>query len=688
MGQDGQDASSGRCGQKMLAFPISGICEDKLRAAWEEFVRTGGVDRQVIRPVIADSWLRCRHRGLDPWGVERVVASEDQLEARLARRRVMIEAARPFMHSLHQLVAGSGFVVCLCDEEGYLLELVGDEDAEGEAEKIWLVPGVKWSEDVMGTSGIGVSLVTGSPIQVCGAEHYWVGCHSWTCSSAPVRDPDGRLIGVLTMSGDHRRVHPHTLGMVVAAAQAIENQLRVLRASERLMVAHRYLLATVESMAEGLVSVDTSGRVTLINSVAGRLLGVSGDKAVGQVLDPFLFRQLGLATVLESGREIVDRETNLELGSGRLHATVTAKPVMGEGSQVIGAMAILREMRSVRRLVHRMAGARAVFTFDDIIGESPSFRRAVDMARVAAQSSSTVLLMGESGTGKEMFAHAIHNAGSRREGPFVAINCAAIPRELVGSELFGYAEGAFTGARREGSPGKFELADGGTIFLDEIGEMPLDMQVVLLRVLQDRQVMRIGGHRVTPVDVRVIASTNKNLAEAVARGSFRSDLYFRLNVFPIVIPPLRERKEDIPLLARHFLRKLNAKLGKSVRDIGRRALELLLAHDWPGNVRELENVIECAINVAQAGVLEPEHILAGLRPGLRTGEARPHAPAVRRLTEAERLAIVEALEHSGGNVAAAARQLGIARSSLYRKMRRYGMSVQRTFYGGATGAPR
>jgi len=371
-----------------------------------------------------------------------------------------------------------------------------------------------------------------------------------------------------------------------------------------------------------------------------------------------------------------------------LHATVTAKPVMGEGSQVIGAMAILREMRNVRRLVHRMAGAQAVFTFDDIIGESPSFRRAVDMARVAAQSSSTVLLLGESGTGKEMFAHAIHNAGSRREGPFVAINCAAIPRELVGSELFGYAEGAFTGARREGSPGKFELADGGTIFLDEIGEMPLDMQVVLLRVLQDRQVMRIGGHRVTPVDVRVIASTNKNLAEAVARGSFRSDLYFRLNVFPIIIPPLRERKEDIPLLARHFLRKLNAKLGKSIRDIGQRAMELLLAHDWPGNVRELENVIECAINVAQTGVLEPEHLLAGMRPGLRTGEARPHVPAVRRLTEAERLAIVEALEQSAGNVAAAARQLGIARSSLYRKMRRYGMSVRRTFSGGATGTLR
>ncbi|MEW6546221.1 MAG: sigma 54-interacting transcriptional regulator [Bacillota bacterium] len=666
----------------MLTFPISGIPEDRLRSAWEEFVRTGRVDRQVVRPVIADSWARCRQHGLDPWRVERVAITGRELDGRLARRRAMIEAARPFMRSLHELVAGSGFVVCLCDEEGYLLELVGDADAEGEAEKIWLVPGVRWSEAVMGTSGIGVSLVTGSPIQVCGAEHYWVGCHSWTCSSAAVHDPDGRLIGVLTMSGDYRRVHPHTLGMVVAAAQAIENQLRAASASDRLLVAHRYLLATIESMSEGLVSVDTAGRVTLINSVAGRLLGMQAGEAVGRPLDQFLFRQLGLAAILESGREVVDRETNLELGTGRLHATVTAKPVMGDGCTVIGAMAILREMRSVRRLVHRMAGAQAVFTFDDIIGESPGFRRAVDLARAAAESSSTVLLQGESGTGKEMFAHAIHNAGRRRDGAFVAINCAAIPRELVGSELFGYAEGAFTGARREGSPGKFELADGGTIFLDEIGEMPLDMQAVLLRVLQDRQVVRIGGHRVTPVDVRVIASTNKNLSEAVARGSFRRDLYFRLNVFPIVIPPLRERKEDIPLLARHFLYKLNTKLGKSVQDVGNRALELLLAHDWPGNVRELENVIECAINVAQTGVLEPEHLMAGLRRGLRVAEGHITRPSVKRLADAERLAIAEALEQSTGNVAAAARRLGIARSSLYRKMRQYGIVVRRTWAGG------
>lgn len=665
----------------MLAFPVSGVSEDRLYQAWQRFVETGHIDRQAVRPVIAESWMRCRDHGLDPWRVERVAIGWSELQARLRRRWAVIEAARPFMRSLHELVAGSGFVVCLCDEEGFLLELVGDPEAEGAAEQIWLEPGVNWAERVMGTTGIGVSLATGSPIQVCGAEHYWVGCHPWTCSSAPIRDPDGRVIGVLTMSGDRSRVHPHTLGMVVAAAGAIEYQLKAAQASERLQVAHHCLVATMESMSEGLLSVDTDGRVTHINSVAARLLGLSPGEVMGRPLHSDLLRHLGLAEVLRGGRELADREVQLDVGAARLHATVTVRPVVGEGSAVMGAMVILREMRSVRRLVHRMAGAQAVFTFADIVGESRALLRAVELARAAARTSSTVLLLGESGTGKEMFAHAIHNASTRRDGPFVAINCAAIPRELVGSELLGYAEGAFTGARKEGSPGKFELADGGTVFLDEIGEMPLDMQVVLLRVLQDRQIVRIGGQRVTRVDVRVIASTNKNLAEAVARGAFRRDLYFRLNVFPISIPPLRDRKEDIPLLARHFVSKLSAKLGKPVERISDEALALLVGHDWPGNVRELENVIECAINMADSPVLGREQVAASLCRSLNPGPSYRVVADGTRLADSERCALARALQESGGNLAEAARRLGIARSSLYRKMRRHGLAVSRRLYG-------
>lgn len=663
----------------MLAFPVSSVSHERLKEAWERFVRTETIDSAAIRPIISSSWLRCRRAGLDPWKVERISLGQDELRARVSRSRTMVDVARQFMGSLYKLVAGSGFVVCLCDQDGYLLEVMGDTEALSEGERIWLTPGVNWSESAMGTSGIGVSLATDSPVQVCAAEHYWIGCHSWTCSSAPIHDPRGELIGVLTMSGHCTKVHPHTLGMVVAAAQAIDNELEARRASEGLAVAHQYLLATMESITDGLLTVDIEGRVSHLNAVAGRLLGLDRTVTVGKKLGHSMFRQLGLGEVLQTGREFADRELDLDLPKGKSHLSATAKPVKSPDGRVMGATVILREMGTVRKLVQRMAGARAMFTFADIIGEDPAFRRAVDMAMVAAESSSTVLLLGESGTGKEMFAHAIHNASSRRDGPFVALNCAAIPRELVGTELFGYAEGAFTGARREGSPGKFELADGGTIFLDEIGEMPLDLQVALLRVLQDKQVTRVGGRRVVPVDVRVIASTNKSISEEVARGSFRRDLYFRLNVFPISIPPLRDRKSDIPILANHFMEKLATKMGKSVRGIDKDAMEVLLSHDWPGNVRELENLIEHVINVSKDGLIKASTILTALNNSPRSrGTPRPSGCGTSlTLESSEKLTLLEALRCSRGLVSEAAKILGVSRSTLYRKMKKHDITVGR-----------
>jgi len=269
-------------------------------------------------------------------------------------------------------------------------------------------------------------------------------------------------------------------------------------------------------------------------------------------------------------------------------------------------VAVLREFKAVRQLVHRMVGARAKFTFDDLIGKNAAYLKTVQLAKMAANSSSTVLLLGESGTGKEVFAQAIHNAGDRRNEPFIAINCAALPRELIGSELFGYSEGAFTGAKRGGSPGKFELADGGTIFLDEIGEMPLEMQVNLLRVLQEKTLMRIGGDQVITVDVRVIAATNKDLLQAAQQNTFRSDLYYRLNVININMVPLRRRKDDILPLTSFFVEKINQRLSKEAYVIHPETLDILQRYHWPGNVRELENIVERAINVAQTDTLTPD----------------------------------------------------------------------------------
>jgi len=298
-------------------------------------------------------------------------------------------------------------------------------------------------------------------------------------------------------------------------------------------------------------------------------------------------------------------------------------------------------------------------------------RECVRMARVGAQSSSNVLIQGESGTGKELLSQAIHNASVLCDGPFVAINCAAIPRELIESELFGYEEGAFTGAAKGGRPGKFELANEGTIFLDEIGDMPLDMQVKLLRVIQERKVMRIGGHHVFNFNGRIIAASNRDLQREVEEGSFRRDLFYRLNVLLVNVPPLRERREDIVQTARHVLQKVSTKLGRTTPRIGDDALAALVAHDWPGNVRELENVLERAINIVNGDVITIAELpksfkqLARFSPGQIQG--------LRTLEEVEREAIIQTLSSVGRNISQAACLLGITRNTLYSKIKKFGL---------------
>ncbi|MEN6461494.1 MAG: sigma 54-interacting transcriptional regulator, partial [Syntrophomonas sp.] len=324
----------------------------------------------------------------------------------------------------------------------------------------------------------------------------------------------------------------------------------------------------------------------------------------------------------------------------------------------------------------------------DIIGQSPVLLKTIRMATMAAGGKSNILLEGESGTGKEVFAQSIHNQSSRSKGPFVAVNCGAIPRELIGSELFGYAEGAFTGAKRGGRPGKFELASGGTLFLDEIGDMPLDQQVALLRVLQERSLTRIGDDKVIPVDVRIICATNKNLSKEVQKGSFRQDLYYRLNVVSIKIPPLRERRDDIPILFNYMLNAIGQEVSSKIRSVKPEVMILLQEYDWPGNVRELQNVVERIVNINDGDVVTLEHLPDSIEifNGENTAEIIQWSPSLetdglserdkrRYLQEIkERQRIIELLDHFGGNISQVSREMSISRSTLYRRMQQYNIS--------------
>ncbi|MDA8235569.1 MAG: sigma-54-dependent Fis family transcriptional regulator [Clostridia bacterium] len=651
-----------------------------LNSAWESYVSKAQVEKNIIRPVVAHSWQRCKLLKVDPYGQGSWEIKGMELREKVQQHQHLIQLARPFMENLYNFVKGSGFQVVLADAHGFLLEVIGDSDILERTRMIHLCPGGNWSERVKGTNAIGTAIVEQRPVQIFAHEHFVQANHFITCSAAPILDPDGQLAGVLDVTGDYRFANPHTLGMVVAAAYAIENQLRLHKATSKLYMAYKYSNTLMESMSDGIISIDNSGIITQINSVGGRILGVDPEESVGRKAMEVFQRPLPMEEVIKTGKGYEDKEIILDRPTGPKHFTSTTKPLLDDQGNIIGVVATLREIKAVRELVSRMAGAQARFTFEDIIGISQPMQEAIGLAKVAADSISTVLIQGESGTGKELFAQAIHNGGSRKEGPFVAINCAAMPRDLIESELFGYDEGAFTGAKKGGRPGKFEMANGGTLFLDEIGDMPLETQVKLLRVLQEKMVVRVGGQKVIPVDIRVIAATHKDLASAVEKGDFRLDLYYRLNVININVPPLRERGEDLSLLTKHLTAKVAARLGKDVTGAAPGFLARVKAYSWPGNVRELENVVERAVNLANSGGLLEEYLPDQIREAsiLSYGDdpILNEMANLKSLKDLEKEAILKALTHHQRNISRAAATLGIGRNTLYRKLKEYGIEVE------------
>jgi PAS domain S-box-containing protein len=640
---------------------------------WERFITSGQLDEAAIKEVVAQSWLRCRRRGLNPeGGGSGVIATGKELEAILTKNRDLIDAALPFMQNLYRLVESSGFVVVLVDKNGYIIEEIGDIDVLESNRGLHYAKGVKWAEELVGTSAITLVLLGHGAIQIAGEEHYCRDHHGWACSAAPLSDGDGNFVGVLNVTGPKDQVHCHTLGMVVSAAAAITNILHVRKAQWELAEKARIHSTIVNSVSDGLLMIDASGVVTYINPVGARIFNLNPADAIGKYFGSLVDFKPKILEALETGQGYTDKEFFIETKRGTLHFVKTAVVLRDKFGRVEGVIDIFREIKRIRNLVNQMVGARAQFFFEDIIGTSPAIMECIKLAKIAANGMANTLIQGESGTGKELIAQAIHNSSSRSEGPFVAINCGAIPRNLVESELFGYEAGAFTGAAGGGRPGKFELAHGGTIFLDEIGEMPLDIQVKLLRVLQEKRITRVGGQRCIDIDVRVIAATNRDLAKEVRDGNFRHDLYYRLNVLPIIAPPLRERRGDIIGLLQFLLQKMCRQLGVPLKSFSPEAQAALTEYDWPGNVRELENVIERAVNICS----DQEIGLEYLPRSLNEKPAPTVLPEV-SLKEMERRLIEEALQKTSGNISNAAKLLGIGRNTLYSKLKEYEIAHSR-----------
>jgi len=648
---------------------------------WQTFIHSGQEELTEVRLEIISSWQRCTEMGVDPEGNElHEHLSSHKLQELLDSRKRLITAAHPFMAELYNIVKGTGFVVVLTNEQGFIMEMFGDEGAEKLPMTANFFIGASWHEKDAGTNAIGTALEVKMPVQVSGPEHFCRKHHCLTCSAAPLFDPSDTLIGTLDISGAFESAHVHTLGMVIAAAQAINAQLRIKKQNHQLAVANKKLVNFFNMVSDGVLILDKNGTVAELNPAAEKIFGQNRDDLQGTRLYKLLSGPSScseLKTILDWQRSRTEIELTLETAGGQCQCLASAEPIINEQETVTGSFITLRPVKAVQSLIYRYSGYFASLQFKDIIGESQGMQEAIELAKLSAHSSSNVLLQGESGTGKEIFAQAIHNQGNRAGAPFIPLNCGAIPRELVGSELFGYEEGAFTGARKGGKPGKFELAAGGTLFLDEIGDMPLEQQAVLLRVIQEKRMTRIGGLKPIPVDVRLICATHKNLLEKVQEGTFRQDLYYRLNVMSITIPPLRERQKDIPLLFQHFLDKLCRDRHSKI-EVDRALMHFLLTYPWPGNVRELQNVVERAANLAINGVVSVSQLPREITHQNSTREeAPPHLKPVNReqrrerREKRERQQIVHLLDVFEGNVTKVAKELQVSRKTVYNRMQRF-----------------
>lgn len=433
----------------------------------------------------------------------------------------------------------------------------------------------------------------------------------------------------------------------------------------------------MDSVAEGIFTVDLDWNITFFNKAASDILGVPAAEVIGQKCwEVFASSACDgacpMRPCLEDGKTVLNKSAFILNSEGeKVPIGISSSPLKDNSGEVVGGVESFRDLSSLHQLIQKVEER---FTVEDIRTNNPHMIRTLQILPPIAQSTSTVLLLGESGTGKELFARAIHNLSLRKDKPFVAVNCGALPGNLLESELFGYKAGAFTDARKD-KPGRLELAQGGTLFLDEIGDMPLPLQVKLLRVLQEKVYEPLGGVKPIPADVRFVAATNRNLEDMVEKGEFRQDLFFRLNVVRMDIPPLRDRTEDIPLLINHFMRQQNSLKGKDIQAVSERVHQVLFQYDFPGNVRELENVIEYAFILCPGEMIEMEHLPEHLKPKVREPEDHvcdPRIPGdVSGMDGHKHHAVLQALERNNGNKSAAARELGVSRDTVRRILKRY-----------------
>ncbi|PGL49983.1 MULTISPECIES: sigma-54-dependent Fis family transcriptional regulator [Bacillus cereus group] len=604
---------------------------------WKKFIDEGVFDSNRINERISESWHRCRQANVNPYmNKGQKISSSNVFQEQKKKSEIFLDIALPQIQNMRKTIDELQMMALLIDPDGYVLSLSGNKQTLKRAKHINFIEGVKWTEAAVGTNAIGTALEIEEAIMISGTEHYSVASHSWSCAAAPIHNDDGKLIGVLDFSCPIEFSHPYMLGMVTSIAHAIERECSIRVHQNELHLIHRFLDV-----------IDSDEQVVICNH---RDVIVSASKSVRERINNW--SRMKLEELMHHGLE-----TKLEI------------PVYSN-ERMIGKCMYLKKNKQINTY-SAFAFIKGI-TFSGVTGTSKAFQHTLEEIKLVSPTDASVYVCGETGVGKEYVARAIHENSPRKDGPFIAVNCGSLPKELMESELFGYVEGAFTGARRQGYKGKFEQAHGGTLFLDEIGEVPPEMQVALLRVLQERTITPIGSSKEVPVNIRIITATHKDLLRLVEEGKFRQDLYYRLHVYPLYVPSLIERKEDISYFIQHFCERKNWNVvfPKSI-------CNQFLQHTWPGNIRELVNVLERIYILSQGREICEKQVAFLLQTMM--GNQQQLELQVENKTEhplnfrekIQRDSMIEVLQKTNGNVSLAAKLLDVPRSTFYKRMQKY-----------------
>jgi transcriptional regulator of acetoin/glycerol metabolism len=641
-------------------------------------VRRHGAELPITE-VVRTSWSRCLNTyALDPQEIKRPNSVEQaDLQARRERLGVLLGIARIEMEALGKLIKHSEYSIMLTDRDGVILSYVGDTGFSATARRSGFREGVMWSEREMGTNGMGTCLATGHSVVIHRTDHFLAQNTQLTCCGAPIFDMRGELLAALDISGSSSNPQSHTLALVEMAAQNVENRTLLSACKDLHMVRFHRCAEFVSTPGEGVLAFDEQGLIRGVNRAALTLLGQRSHELVcGLRVEQVLDTNLATLMRIASQRGYRAEPLSTKISQRRWFATVHAPVEANRRAQV-----------AVAANLEGGAPLEARGSLECLRSADPTMMHNVEVLRRVLDRDISVLLLGETGTGKGFCARAIHNASNRADKPFVTVNCAAIPETLIESELFGHKAGAFTGATREGGIGRILQANGGTLFLDEIGDMPVALQTRLLNVIEDREVMPLGGSKVVSVDVRVISATQHHPLDLIAKGEFREDLYYRLNGITVRLPPLRQRTDRAEFISE----LLRSEAGSTAVEVEPGLLDLLVRHSWPGNVRQLRNVLRTmlALRTCERLTLEDfnQEWLAGgaVEEAPRTdSEQLIDADGESALSGAERDALRRMLESCQWNVSAAAARLHISRRTIYRKIHRHGLLRHAQHLGATT----